>query len=416
MLISFSVTNFRSIYEKQKLTFIATKYSSLSEGLLRAEKIESGVLPLIAIYGSNAAGKTNMLRALNFFSSAISSSHNTWKPEAKIRTDPHFFHADEPTEFECKFLFSGEIYRLGFSLNEDRIIEEHLYTGRKLVYKRELDQYRFGSMMKGFQSVKRNTRSNALFVSAAAQNNQPLLKNLHGWFASWNTVTDDRRFEEAFTGYLMQEGEIRSFLTKAIAIINPDVIGLEPWAGSIPAESDVQKRSLAKDHQSWSRIMFVHQSRDQKQSAKLLLTEESKGTQSYAELAGSILLTLMSGGVLLLDEADQSLHPTLLRSIVLLFQRPETNPHKAQLIFNTHDTSLLVPEVLRPDQVWFADRDAQLSSIFFCLADFEGIRSETKAQRAYLEGRFGAVPFLEEHSKIFAEELTPKKRPKNAKA
>lgn len=420
MLISFSVKNFRSIYEKQELTFLATKYASLSQGLLRDTGVKSGLLPLMAIYGANASGKTNMLKALNLLCNAVVSSHNNWKPEAKILCDPHFFHTEEPTEFECEFMLEKEIYRLGFSLNEDRILHEYLYSRKKLIYKRDGDRYRFGSILKGFETVRKNTRPNALYVSAAAQNNQPLLKKIHAWFASWDTVTEDRSFEEALTGYMVQREEIRSFLSKAIGIISPDVVSIQPdetaKTDDPSAERKLKRRSFSSDHDSWSRIVFTHESKDRKHIAKLALIEESRGTQCYVALARTIFITLMLGRVMLLDEADQSLHPTLLRSIVLLFQSPTTNPRRAQLIFNTHDTTLLTPEVMRPDQVWFADRDAGLNSIFYCLADFKGIRSETQAQRAYLEGRFGAVPFLEEHSRLYAEELNPTpKRPSNEK-
>ena len=212
---------------------------------------------------------------------------------------------------------------------------------------------------------------------------------------------------------MMEDDELRSFFTKAVSIINPDIIGLElPEIDS--SENADNKRNFEKDLKNWSRIRFVHQSPDGKKIAKVRLTQESRGTQCYFALAGSILMALHFGSVLLLDEADQSLHPTLLRSIISLFQSSKTNPNRAQLIFNTHDTSILVPDVIRPDEVWFVDRDANSNSIFYCLADFEGVRSETKAQRAYLEGRFGAVPFLEQHAGLFAKELSPSSGKKDA--
>jgi AAA15 family ATPase/GTPase len=413
MLISFSVRNFRSIYEEQQLTFIATKYGGLSDGLLRVDGSSAKLLPLIAIYGANAAGKTNMLKALHFFCKAVSLSHNEWKPEARIQRSPHFFHRDESTKFECVFRLQKQTYRLGFSLDDEKVVSEYLYAGKNRIYFRKGNTYRLGPPMEGFESVKKNTRANSLFISAVAQNNHPLLKKIHAWFSSWNTVTEDRSPEEALTAYMMEDDELRSFFTKAVSIINPDIIGLElPEVDS--SESPDSKRSFEKDLESWSRIRFVHRSADGKKKARVRLVQESRGTQCYFSLAGSILMALHSGSILLLDEADQSLHPTLLRSIISLFQSPRTNPRRAQLIFNTHDTSILMPDVIRPDEVWFVERDTNSNSIFYCLADFEGVRSETKAQRAYLEGRFGAVPFLEQHAKLFAKELEPSSGKKNA--
>ena len=182
MLISFSVRNYRSIYEEQQLTFVATRYAGLSEGLLRLDGLSARLLPLIAIYGANAAGKTNMLKALHFFARAISLSHNSWKPEAKIFRGPHFFHKDEPTEFECVFRLQKQTYRLGFSLDDEKVVSEHLYAGKNRIYVRKGNSYRLSPQMEGFESVKKNTRPNALFISSAAQNNHPLLRKfMHGF-------------------------------------------------------------------------------------------------------------------------------------------------------------------------------------------------------------------------------------------
>lgn len=271
--------------------------------------------------------------------------------------------------------------------------------------------------MKGFENTKRNTRNNSLFISAAAQNNHPLLKRMQSWFKYWIGISDIRSAEEAFAGFLMGREESRPFMIKTISTINPEIIDLEqgetspltPQPGDDPDHLPMRE-ALAR----WSNINVVHESKDKKHRARLLMEEESKGTQCYLALANSILLTLDVGGILILDEADQGLHTALLKSIISLFQTPKTNPNRAQLIFNTHDTSLLAPEVMRPDEVWFVDRDEDYSSRIYCLADFDGIRSETKAQRAYLEGRFGAMPFFDGLANVFAKALAPDKRKKNA--
>jgi hypothetical protein len=418
MLISFAATNFRSIYERQEISFIATKHGAMPDSLLRASKIPSGLLPALAIYGANASGKTTVLRALHVFGHSIVDSYAKWKPFAKLPYDPHFFHTDEPTKFECTFLFRNEIYRLAFSFNETKFLSESLHVGRTLVYRRNGNSYRLGDDMIGFESIKKSTRPNSLFLSAAAQANHPLISKIYAWFDRWDTITDNRLPEEALAGQLIQNSYLRKFLSKAIAVIAPDVTAIEPGekpGDEPPSGVDPQLVSMMQRHTIWSNTKFVHLSADGSRTASVYLPDESAGTQCYFALAASIFGVLLTGGLMILDEADQSLHPSLLRSMVLLFQNPSSNPRKAQLIFNTHDTTLLSPEVLRPDQIWFTERDLSGSSRIYCLADFKGIRSDTKAERAYLEGRFGAVPFLERHTQLFAEELAVKSKGKNEK-
>jgi len=413
MLIRFSVCNFRSLYERQDLTFTASKFTSKGDAVIRTPQVPSGILPVIAIYGANASGKSNVLRAMHYMYGAVKNSHNRWKPEAKLHMDTHFFHKDEPSEFECVFLMQKEIYRFGFSLNEERILTEYLYSGRNLIYRRTGNRYRTGSRLQNVDVIKKNTRPNSLFISTAAQNNHPLLKKMHAWFSSWDTITDDRMVEEAFAGYVSSDDNARTFLAKAMSLVSPDVSTLESDEDS---PQDEELDSILRDRLRWLQIKFVHKSPDGKQSARLSLSEESKGTQSYFTLANSIAWTLIKGTILLLDEADQSLHPTLLRSIVLLFQDPRTNPNHAQLIFNTHDTTLLTPEVMRPDEVWFVDRGRDLESHLYSLGDFKGIRSETRTQRSYLDGRFGALPFLENQSQIFSTYIDSFTKGRHAKA
>lgn len=418
MLVSFSVQNFRSIYEKQELTLLASKYSSFTDGLLKDRRVARGVLPVIVIYGPNASGKTNLLRALHFMASAIRKSHNRWTPESKINSDPNLFHKNEPTSFECVFILNKQVFRFGFSHDQERILTEHLYSGKSLIYRRSGNRYRFGAQLAGFENIKKNTRSNALFLSAAAQNNHPLLKRIHAWFSSWDTITEDRTVEEAITGHMMENEEGKSFLSQIATLLCPDVIGLEPGDAQLPdmpSLEDEQMARMLKDYAKFTQIKSIHKSVDGRHTEGLDLVQESKGTRSYLALASAIFSVLRQGTVLILDEADQGLHPSLLRSIVLLFQRPATNPKGAQLIFNTHETSLLSPEVMRPDEVWFVAKEKNACSRLYSLADFEGIRSDTKAQRSYLEGRFGAVPFLEDHANLFIRALAEKpKRATNA--
>jgi len=418
MLISFAVRNFRSIYERQEMSFLATKHEGLPGCIIKTSVAQNGALPLIAIYGANASGKTNFLKALYFFTSIIRKSFRSYKPNSGLPADPHFFHTDEPTTFDAVFSFRKKIYKFSFTYDQNRVIRESLHSGRNLVYRRIGNTYRFGEEMRAYKSITRTTRSNSLFISAAAQNNQPLLRNIYAWFDSWDTVTEERYPEEAMAARLLQDEKFRDFLSVALSIISPEIVGIQPGEATeepVPPGVDETLASMLQDRQVWMRTQFVHESKDGSRRASLNLPEESRGTQSYVALVLSIFGVLLEGSVMLLDEADQSLHPSLLRSLLGLFQDVTTNPKRAQLVCTTHETTLLTPETLRPDQVWFAEKDEENYSRLYCLADFKGVRSDTRAERSYLEGRFGAVPFLEDHNRLFAEILSKDVRRKNAK-
>jgi AAA15 family ATPase/GTPase len=409
MLVSFAATNFRSIYERQQVSFIATKYAGMPESVFHPSAVRNGVLPLLAIYGANASGKTNILRALFYLQHFVRSSYAKWEPGDDLPTDPHFFHEDEPTTLECTFIWESRLYVFSFTYDRDQILKEKLRQGSRVVYSRTKNRLYFGSEIGDFTDLRKNLRNNALFISTAAQANHPLLKGIHAWFASWDTVTEDRRHDEEFMGSLiLRKKDFADFFVKIISAINPEIIEVVPpdeINKERPSSINPKLRKKLDHREAWSKIKFIHSSEDGTKTAHLLLPEESKGTQSYFALSATIWHTLVEGGFLLLDEADQSLHPSLLRAVVDLFQSPRTNPNKAQVLLNTHETTLLSPDVLRPDQVWFVEKACFKNSEYYCLADFRGIRSDTKAQRAYLEGRFGAVPFVEDHARIFRQLL-----------
>lgn len=295
-------------------------------------------------------------------------------------------------------------------MDSTKIIREWLFINKKLLYRRNDLAYRFGLGFRGFSHLKHFTRPNSLFLSCAAQNNHPVAAKIYKWFSTWDEITDTRFAEQTFTAHLLENPYAKAFLQKAISVIDPHIVGIEP-AGSEPDlsfEGESKYKEFLKDYHKWSDISFVHQSKEG-EKFRLNLNKESKGTQDYFSIIGSITISLNAGGVMLLDEAGASLHPMLLRAIVMLFQSPKTNPYNAQLVFSTHDVTLLNPEILRPDEIWFAERFDE-GSRFFSLADFEGIRSDLKAEKAYLEGRFGAVPFIEDHLDIFVEELSGSSR------
>ncbi|WP_158819799.1 ATP/GTP-binding protein [Granulicella sp. S156] len=410
MILSFAVENYRSILKRQELTFLASRYGAFSDSLGHHPGVKNGVLPVIALFGANAAGKTSMLKAFAFFSGAVRNSHAALR-DTKIQIRPHFFRTSEPTMMECEFILDRAIYKIGFRIDADRVIEEWLYLGRRLLYRRHGQNFQIGTAFKGGKALVGFTRPNALFISSGAANNNQLLGKLQNAIDSWTVVSDDNPFQNAVASVFMDHEYNRRFFLQALRVIDPLVSDIRhsEEAGKLPFElpPDMQDSfgEILRGSNRFNKIKVTHQSLDGNNAAELTLDEESAGTKNYLGLLGLIMFTLESGTCLFLDEMDASLHTGLLKSIIMLFQSPKTNPRHAQLFFTTHDTALLDSKVLRPDEIWFADKDPEFGTKIYSLADFEGMRSSMKSQRDYLEGRFGAIPFMEDHLQVVAEAL-----------
>lgn len=412
MLVSFAVQNFRSIADRQELTFVASRYKGEGLPVLHCEQAKYGIVPLLAIFGANGAGKTNMLSALKFLREAVVFSQTIWPPLRPVKYQPNLFSPNEDSTFEATFYIDRKLYKYGFSCNQSGFTEEWLYEGRKTIYRRHGSKINFGEAYRGSKASKAFMRENSLFISAAAQSNHSLLSRIYKWFGNWDDIDHVRDSERAFTIHLLRDPANHQFLQKSLAVLNPDIVGLELKSDE-PQATGPDTNTYVRDLRAWEDVRVLHKSPKTGQISSLPVSAESRGTQDYFALVSSILLVLEQGGLLILDEAGASLHPMLLKAIISLFQGGRTNPFGAQIVIGTHETTILCPELLRPDEVWFAEQRVG-TSVYYSLADFEGVRSETKAQRLYLEGRFGAVPFLEDHLSLFEAYLSKETLPSHA--
>lgn len=409
MLVRFSASNYRSIRERQELSLVASGLSNPASRAIETPAVRVGVLRVAGIYGANASGKTNVLRALQFAATAVKDSHAVWPPDRPVPRiafglDPAA--DDEPSTFDVEFVLDGCLYQYGFSLAAETVLGEWLYAfpkvRKQLWFQRGPGRFEFGKKLTGEnRTIERTTRPNGLFLSAAAQNNHPLLTPIYNWFSSrLRFVTDDRRpmstlvacrdarvkarVEEmllsadlGLTGFETREEPIDEGLRKAYAALQAAL----PSAGE-------QLNTPDRIEQ----VGFLHRVSGA-EPVKLGQRAESQGTIAFFNLLGPIIQALAGGDTLLVDELDASLHPLVAIDIVRLFNDPERNPGGAQLIFNTHDTNLLDTEILGRDQIWFTEKDSAGATHLYPLTDFKP-RGGENVQRGYLQGRYGAVPFL----------------------
>jgi uncharacterized protein len=391
MLLRFRFSNVRSFRTEQELSLIAGPFTDAPESVRHPDAVPEGVLPVAAIYGANASGKTNVLRAIQFLSEVVSSSHREWKPDGPIPREP--FLSDEesrrtPSEFEVDFLTSGIRYRYGFRVDSAVVLEEWLYAyplGKKQTWfhRKQGNPILFGARMPGEnRTIESLTRKNSLFLSAAAQNNHQALLPVYDWITKLQFVITDRALYQKVTAALCTAAD---FLAEVQTLVSVADLGISGVNVEEANRSDKTKKLM------WPQIHLVHRLGDRE--APFSTEQESHGTLAYLALLGPVVYALKNGEPLCVDELDGSLHPLLSIQLIRLFNNPTTNLKGAQLIFNTHDTNLLSSGVLRRDQIWFTEKKDDGSSHLFPLSDFKPRRTEN-LENGYLQGRYGAIPFI----------------------
>jgi uncharacterized protein len=382
---------------------------------------------------------------MGFFRGAVAVSHQRWGPDARIRRR-HFLlddgGADLPSLFEMEFRFSGTRYQYGFEADDRHFLKEWLYAypGRRRQTWFERDatgedgvEWYFGKSLTGQNRVIADlTRPNSLFLSAAAANKHGRLTPVHHWltrslrFAHPDNYSDRLHFtlEEVERRNELAE-DLRGLLRFAdLGVcgfrvtrpeIDDDMRGRIFEAAKILATTsrgdDTGSRDSATDdptdHDGVLEEVFVHLTqielehrREDGTTVRLPFSSESTGTKSLVAMAGPIFQCLRDGCVLLVDEIDTSLHPSLVAHLIRIFQDPVLNRRQAQLIFTSHDTSLLGnvlsdKPVLERDQVWFVQKDQGGASRSYPLTEFRPRKLEN-LERGYLQGRYGAAPFLDD--------------------
>ena len=413
MLIEFRVKNFRSLRDEQTLSLVADKDKSLQESNTMPSGIKAAptLLRSMAIFGPNAGGKSNLIKALQFMRAVVAESASVMQPGQAFHTQSFRFEATsvaQPTEFDVSFVLDGIRYQFGFALTAQRITREYLLVYKafkpQLWFERYFDEesgkdlYDFGTGLKGPKSVWEGaTRPNALFLSMAVQLNSEQLQPVFAWFvkqlAIFNEITP---LGQHFSIEMLRKPEgkraICDFLTSAdISISDIEVVTRKVSGQAVHFDMAAEKTEVRNEEQEVHELLFHHVT--DHGEAVFSLGDESMGTRNLLFLTGPVLEILDKGMVLVVDELGSSLHPLLVRRLVELFQNSRFNKKGAQLIFTSHDTSLLDQDLFLRDQIWFVEKDRDQASKLYPLSDFSPRKNEA-LERGYLMGRYGALPFL----------------------
>ncbi|MDZ4821300.1 MAG: ATP-binding protein [Planctomycetota bacterium] len=420
MLIEFRVENYRSLKGEQILTMEAGRAGDEADNRPRTVVgYDTPLLPVAALYGANASGKSNVLSALAYMRSAVLHSHRLWEPDGGVPRDP-FAWGDsqtEPSRFEVTIILEGVRYQYGFAATDAEFSEEWLFAwpkGKKQIWFERDDQvFKFGEHLRGEnKQIEEFTRPNALYLSSAVQLRHGQLSPIYHWFQSiqplivppeispapglvsriWKLARLLKR-EDSRQGTLFNELSSSSLMDRFRTLLTSADIGI------VDIRAKYQK--AAGTVETTDPVQFELKHQTEFKNSWLPLEQESRGTQTWFYMALPILEAIDAGALVLIDELESSLHPVLVQELVRQFNDPTVNSNNAQLIFTTHDTNLLGTTVgqpiLRRDQIWLTEKDISGATSLYPLTDYHPRKSEN-LERGYLQGRFGGVPILGEFS------------------
>jgi len=416
VLIEMSVTNFRSLKETQRFSMLKNKGNELLESnvfnVSAAGEFE--LLRSAVIYGANASGKSNFLMALDTMEEIVLHSALGQQSGDPLSVEP--FRLDDisrqsPSEFEVIFVVDGVRYQYGFSATQERIHEEWLMAFPKGRAQRWFDrswneesqayQWDLGKNLFGEKQLwQKSTRSNALFLSTAVQLNSEQLAPVFDWFKNRLCYVGGRGIGASYTATLCESEEkhkVLKFLKAADLNIDDIVVESKKFdANALPDNFSQEMKREVMQNLGDVHLMDIKTVRNTTNGEPVTFDfkEESDGTQKLFAFAGPWVDVLENGRVLLVDELHSKLHPKLVEFLVRLFHDNKTNPHNAQLVFTTHETSILNQDVFRRDQIWFCEKNTQHSTEVYSLTDFSPRKNRENLESAYLSGRYGSLPFV----------------------
>lgn len=404
MLLRFEVSNYRSILDPVELSMIAVDEDrAAARGF---EELSERVLTVAGIYGPNASGKSTVLEALAWLSFAVRTSLHSWHDF--VPRFPHRFGdgPDRPSTFEADFVVEGVRHGYRLEVDDSAVLYESLHSyperRRRTLFEREGDDISFRRGTTRVGGIQELLTPTTLALSAAKRLST-LDIGAAGDALSWMNALGPKQQGAALffpsrgdssTRMLMpQPGHCmtasgpdpatRRAFVELLRFADPEIDDVAVLSDDEPEQADPRRQ-----------LRFVRQ--DDGEPVLFEFGQESAGTQAWFTLLGPALAALVGGQVLLFDEIDASLHPRLSTRLIELFQDPQTNPHNAQLIFTTHDTSLL--GALNRDEVWFTEKVPGGATRLIALAEFGGdrVRRSLNLERAYLQGRFGAIPDVDQ--------------------
>ena len=407
MILEIRLSNFFSIKDEIVMDLRAGKSKSKKvkdlENNVFAYKDEK-VLKAIALYGANASGKSNIIKAIRFCCSMVSQSH-LHNENVNFLFTPFKFegYPDKPSSFLIKFVINGIEYEYSYSLTRFKILTESLYyypnERRAKVFTRDerikgekKEKYSFGNVIKKPMDVAENTSDKTLYISRASQMDRELGKEIFSFFNDQVmlgcTLLNATNIEN-----LIKDN--RYMIIKALQIADNDIVNIKIEKKEVPVKSFNVTFPVATATVTDEQKEIIHITTYHKTSPDIAFdfnSEESGGTRNLFVILLSVLDIIKNNKVLLIDEIESSLHTSIVEFIIKLFYISDS----AQLIFSTHNTKLLDLDKIRKDQIYFVNKKSDASTDLYSLFDYKDFRDTMDVEKAYLQGRFDAIPFIDD--------------------
>ena len=402
MVLQFSCSNHKSIKKKVTFSAIAGSDNTFEEALNHFSNLR--VMRSAVIYGANGSGKSNFISALRFMRDLVSESINH-QPGQGIFQAPHKLNSDiVPSEYEIQFVKNDIRYAYGFSIVKNVVNNEYLYyfpKGRQVkIFERESMEIKPGDKYRNSFDVSLGVlKENRLFLSCAA--NYTNIKEIEEAFLFFkDDVVVYNPHVNNWTEYsiqLMQKNkEVKKMFIKILQALGTDVkdikVKLEKTrlnSNDLPQEiPEVIKMLMTSQDANMIEAKLVY---DEFETD--LMVEESTGIKKLFEVICPIIDIINNGKILVCDEIETSLHESIVYQIVKMFNEAKKDQF-AQLIFSTHDTSLLDSSLFRRDQIWFTQLDKQRATDLYSLVEIKNVRKTENLEKGYVSGKYGAIPIL----------------------
>ena len=425
MLIDFTIENYRSIRERQtlsmeRITRLHSENEPLDTNVQELSTHELSLLKSVAIYGANASGKSNIIHAMRSMKELVVNSAKESQVGESIKgAEPFAFLSktrNAPSIFEIRFVLNDTYYRYGYEATTERIEAEWLFKKFKdtkeesELFVRSDDIIEVSNAFKEGQGLEIRTRDNALFLSVCAQFSGEVSQKIIAEFFDGLVILKgipNLRVPEITLG-MLENRQSKTFIMSLLNMAGTGIVDIkfDPWLSKKQINELLENmgdKLKGKEKQQAvellpelvtslnpPKIQAIH--KGEEGNIPLPFEVESEGTQKLFALAGPIFNAISRGQTIVIDEFDARLHPILAYRLIELFHELSTDG--SQLIFTTHDTNLMKKDLFLRDQVWFTEKDNNQETKLYSLAEFKGVRQGSAYAKNYIQGRFGAIPFM----------------------
>ncbi|MCB2186018.1 MAG: ATP-binding protein [Deltaproteobacteria bacterium] len=427
MIISFSLENWMSFRNRVTFSMVASRERQHGDRVSKLGKYQTRVLPIAALYGGNASGKTNFFKAMNFAKRLVAKGT---QPDSLIPLEPFRLGADgtnDPSHFAFELLIDEIIYDFSFAVTRKAVLQERLVkigkTSEKVLYYRHKGTIEFDASLGKDEFLRfafQGTRDNQLFLTNSVSQKVENFRPVYDWFKNTlELVAPDSRFEP-YEIFLDENHPHYSTMNLLLAQLDTGIthLGIE----TIPVDNlkipDGFKTMLMEDFKRGNTVkllggpfkeaslvtseagemvtkkLFAYHAKDDGTEAKFELCQESDGSQRVIDLLPTFLdlADHLSRKVYIIDEIDRSLHTLLTRSLLEAYLGTCSTETRSQLLFTTHDVLLMDQQLLRRDEMWVAERDSRGASNLYSFAEYKDVRYDKDIRKSYLQGRLGGIP------------------------